>query len=76
MTTESYAQGELEPALLEETIGDNFARTAAPFPDREALVEVASGRRWTWAELDRDVDALARGLMAAGLVKGDRVGVW
>ncbi|MGZ4447978.1 MAG: AMP-binding protein, partial [Nocardioides sp.] len=76
MTTESYAQGELEPALLEETIGDNFARTAATFPDREALVEVASGRRWTWAELDRDVDALARGLMAAGVVKGDRVGVW
>ena len=33
-------------------------------------------RRWTWAELDRDVDALARGLMAAGLGKGDRVGIW
>ncbi len=37
---------------------------------------MASGRRWTWAELDRDVDALARGLMAAGLGKGDRVGIW
>ena len=44
--------------------------------DREALVEVATGRRWTWAELDRDVDALARGLLAAGLEKGDRVGIW
>ena len=73
---ESYAKGETTPALLEETIGANFERTAAAHADREALVEVASGRRWTWAELERDVDALARGLMAAGLGKGDRVGIW
>ncbi len=72
----SYAQGETTPPLLEETIGANFARTVAAHPDREALVEVASGRRWTWAELDRDVDALARGLMAAGVEKGQRVGIW
>jgi fatty-acyl-CoA synthase len=72
----AYAQGELAPPLLEETIGANFARTAAAYADREALVEMASGRRWTWAELDRDVTALARGLMAAGLEKGDRVGIW
>ena len=72
----SYAAGELEPVLLEETIGANFERTAAAHPDREALVEVASGRRWTWAELDRDVDALAVGLIRAGIGKGDRVGIW
>jgi fatty-acyl-CoA synthase len=73
---ESYAAGEASPALLEETIGANFERTVAAYPDREALVEVATGRRWTWAELDRDVDALARGLIAAGLGKGDRAGIW
>jgi fatty-acyl-CoA synthase len=73
---ESYAAGELEPPLLEETIGANFERTVAAHRDREALVEVASGRRWTWAELDRDVNALARGLMAAGMRSGDRVGIW
>lgn len=73
---ESYAAGELEPALLEETIGANFERTVAAHADGEALVEVASGRRWTWAELDRDVDALARGLIAAGVEKGHRVGIW
>src|SRR3954449_5090331 len=72
---ESYAVGELEPPLLEETIGASFERTVAAHPDREALVEVASGRRWSWAELDRDVDALARGLVAAGIEKGDRVGI-
>jgi fatty-acyl-CoA synthase len=73
---ESYAAGELAPPLLEETIGANFERTVADHSAREALVEIASGRRWTWAELDRDVDELARGLVAAGLEKGDRVGIW
>jgi fatty-acyl-CoA synthase len=70
------ARGETTPALLEETIGANLEATVARHPDREALVEVASGRRWTWAELDSDVDALARGLIAAGVAKGDRVGIW
>ena len=73
---ESYAAGETTTPLLEETIGANLARTAARFPDHEALVEVATGRRWTWAELDHDIDALARGLLAAGLAKGDRAGIW
>ncbi len=68
--------GGTSPDLLDETIGRNFARTVAAHPDREALVEVATGRRWTWAELDRDVDDLARGLVAAGLEKGDRLGIW
>jgi fatty-acyl-CoA synthase len=73
---ESYDRGETSPPLLEETIGANFERTVRAFGDREALVEVASGRRWTYAELDRDVNALGRGLIAADIAKGDRVGVW
>src|SRR4051812_22224933 len=72
----SSARGEVEPRLLEETIGTSFARTAERYAEREALVEVATGRRWTWAELERDVEALARGLIAAGLQKGDRLGIW
>jgi fatty-acyl-CoA synthase len=73
---ESSAKGEQEPALLDETIGANLERTAARFADREAMVDVASGRRWTWRQLDEDVDRLARGLIAAGVEKGDRVGIW
>ncbi|CAB4938808.1 unannotated protein [freshwater metagenome] len=73
---DSFAQGETTPALLEETIGASLARTVAAYADREALVECASGRRWTWAELDRDVAALARGLIGAGIEAGDRVGIW
>jgi fatty-acyl-CoA synthase len=73
---ESYAAGETTPPLIEETIGANLERIVREHGEREALVEVASGRRWTYAELDRDVNALARGLIGAGLAKGDRVGIW
>ena len=73
---ESYAKGESEPALLQETIGANLERTVAAHPDGEALVEYGTGLRWTWREFDRDVDQVARGLIAAGIEKGDRVGIW
>lgn len=75
-TLSSIAAGETTPPLLEETIGANFERTVAAYGDREALVEVLTGRRWTYAELDRDVDALAIGLLRAGITKGDRVAIW
>ncbi|MDQ6523067.1 AMP-binding protein [Nocardioides sp. LHD-245] len=74
--TESYAAGETTTPLLDETIGANLERTVARWPDREALVEVASGRRWTWREFDRAVDEAARGLIGLGIAKGDRVGMW
>src|SRR3546814_13191663 len=61
---ESLARGETDVPLLEETIGATLARTVAAHPDREALVEVASGSRWTWREFDADVDRLARALRA------------
>ncbi|MFJ3201328.1 AMP-binding protein [Streptomyces sp. NPDC086989] len=62
--------------LLGDTIGENLDRTVRRFPGRDALVDLASGRRWTYAELAADVDALALGLLDLGIVKGDRVGIW
>ncbi|MFC4031063.1 AMP-binding protein [Streptomyces polygonati] len=62
--------------MLGDTIGRNLDRAIAAHPDREALVDVASGRRWTYAEFGRAVDDVARGLAARGVVKGDRVGIW
>ncbi len=76
MTEPSYAKGPNEPPLLEETIGANLERIAAEHGDNDALVERMSGRRWSYAELNADVDALARGLMAADVAKGDRIGIW
>jgi len=72
----SYASGTSDVPLLGETIGDNFDRTVAADPNREALVEVPTGRRWTYAQLRADVDALALGLLGDGVAKGDRVGIW
>ncbi|MHC6629740.1 AMP-binding protein [Streptomyces globosus] len=72
----SYASGACEVPLLGDTIGENLDRTVRRFPDRDALVETTTGRRWTYAEFGADVDALALGLLGLGIAKGDRVGIW
>jgi fatty-acyl-CoA synthase len=72
----SYAHGTGDTPLLGDTIGGNLARTVERFPDREALVDVESGRRWTYAEFGAAVDELARALLASGVQRGDRVGIW
>ena len=72
----SYASGACAAPLLGETIGENLERTAARYPGREALVDVAAGRRWTYAELDVAVNEVALGLLAMGIAKGERVGIW
>ena len=72
----SYSHGASPDPLLGETIGDNLRRIAAQHPGREVLVDVPSGRRWTYAQFDADTDTLARGLIGAGIEAGDRVGIW
>jgi fatty-acyl-CoA synthase len=72
----SYSNGPSVQPLIGETIGANLDATTAAFGAREALVDVPSGRRWTYAQLNADVDALAGGLLAAGVAAGDRVGIW
>jgi fatty-acyl-CoA synthase len=72
----SYSHGVSSQALIGETIGGNLRRVAARFGDREAMVDVPSGRRWTYRQLDADTDTLARGLLAAGIETGERVGIW
>jgi fatty-acyl-CoA synthase len=72
----SYSNGASAVPLLGETIGDNLRRVAATYPDAEALVDVPTGRRWTYAQFDADTDTLARGLIATGIAAGERVGIW
>ncbi|MEU3828508.1 AMP-binding protein [Streptomyces sp. NPDC029080] len=72
----SYSHGTGTTALLGDTIGANLDRAVAAWPDREALVDVPSGRRWTYAAFGADVDRLAHALLASGVGKGDRVGIW
>jgi len=72
----SYSSGESATALLGDTIGGNFDATVRAFGGREALVDRAAGRRWTYSELAADVDALALALFELGIGQGDRVGIW
>ncbi|WP_436776181.1 AMP-binding protein [Yinghuangia sp. YIM S09857] len=72
----SYASGPTDSPLLDETIGANFARTVAAYPDRTALVDRAAGTAYTYRELAAAVDAFALGLLARGIRPGDRVGIW
>ena len=72
----AYTNGVTDTPLLGETIGANLERTAQRFGDREALVSRHQGLRYTYAEFDAEVDRVARGLLALGLEKGERVGIW
>ncbi|MFF9910008.1 AMP-binding protein [Streptomyces sp. NPDC013457] len=72
----SYAHGASPIPLLGDTIGANLDRAVATWPEREALVDVATGRRWTYARFGADVERLADALLGSGVAKGDRVGIW
>ena len=72
----SYARGPQPSPLLVETIGDNLARTVAAHPDRPALISRHQDVRLTYSQLDAEIDRIARALIAAGLERGDRVGLW
>ena len=72
----SYDSGSATEQLLGQTIGEALAATVARVPDRDAIVDVPTGRRWTYADLARDVERAALGLLALGVAKGDRVGIW
>jgi fatty-acyl-CoA synthase len=76
MPEPSYVNGAGGVPLLGETIFQNLRRTAARFGDREALVAAHQDHRSTYAELVEECETVARGLMARGVVKGDRVGIW
>ena len=72
----SYVHGAMDLPLLGETIGQNLDRTASRFPDTEALVVRSQGVRWTYRELVARAEAFAAGLLALGIKRGDRVGIW
>ena len=61
------------PGSDASNVADLLARAAAESPDKVGLVEAASGRRVTWAELDAEVSRAAHGLSGMGLVAGYRV---
>ena len=76
MSARSYTSGTSDVPLLGLTIGDCFDQTVARYPDHEALVSRHQGLRYTYRQLQAEVDRCARALMALGVAKGQRLGIW
>lgn len=76
MTAPSHARGPMDVPLIETTIGEALEAAARQWGDHVALVSRHQGLRFTWAELDAEVDRVACGLLDRGVGKGDRVGIW
>jgi fatty-acyl-CoA synthase len=75
-TALSYVSGTSEAPLLGVTIGAQFDRIVARWPDRPGLIVRQQRIRWTWRELAARVDACAAGFLGLGLEPGDRLGIW
>ena len=65
-----------EETVRDVTLGTLLDETVERSPDSDAIVYVDRDYRQTWAEFSETVDRVAKGLMAMGIVRGDRVAVW
>lgn len=74
--TQSHVRGASDMPLIELTIGATLDQAAARWGDHEAVVVRHQAVRWTYAALQKRVDAFAAGLLALGLRPGDRIGIW
>jgi fatty-acyl-CoA synthase len=72
----SYTSGTSDVPLLGLTIGDLFDQTVARFPDHPALIVRHQGIRWSYRELQAQVNRCAKALLQLGIQKGERVGIW
>ncbi|XP_076122637.1 medium-chain acyl-CoA ligase ACSF2, mitochondrial-like [Alosa pseudoharengus] len=72
----SYVHGTSSLPLLPLTVGQSLQNAAEKWPEREAVVFPKSGIRKTFSQFQQDVDQAAAGLLALGLKKGDRLGIW
>ncbi len=72
----SYSHGSSSTPLIGLTIPDYLDRIAAQYPNNEALVDVPSGQRWTYAQFRDDCRRVAKSLMHLGINRGDRVAIW
>jgi fatty-acyl-CoA synthase len=72
----SWVCGADDVPLCRRTIGEVFDDSVARHGTALALVSIHQGRRFSYAELGLEVDAVAAGLRAIGVARGDRVGLW
>ena len=74
--TLSYACGISDIPLKGETISQNLRQIAAKFPERTALISEYQQYRANYSEFLEQVEQVAKALMAHGIRRGDRVGIW
>ncbi len=72
----SYVHGTGTTPLLADTIGAALNTAAARWADRDALISCHQQLRYSYAQLRQEADRVARALMALGVQRGDRVGIW
>jgi acyl-coA synthetase family member 2 len=72
----AYTHGASSVALLGETIDENLKKTVTKYADQEALICSHQNYRATYKEFYDQVVEVAKGLIALGVKRGERVGVW
>ncbi|MEY2469369.1 MAG: hypothetical protein QOF21_2067 [Actinomycetota bacterium] len=76
MSKLAYTAGPVDDSVLNVTVGGALREAAAKWGDAEALVSRHQDIRLSWNELDAAADEAARGLLALGIERGDRIGIW
>ena len=76
MTGQSYAKGPTDSPLIDGTIGRALEDAASKWGGELALSSRHQDIRWIWAQLNAEVNRVATGLLAQGIGKGDRIGIW
>jgi fatty-acyl-CoA synthase len=72
----AHVRGDTDAPLSQQTIPALLASTVARFGSRPAVLFREQGIAWTWREFATVVDEMAAGLLALGLQRGDRAGIW
>ncbi|MDD5768440.1 MAG: AMP-binding protein, partial [Methanothrix sp.] len=72
----SYAFMGSEKPLIGKTIPDMFDEITEKYPDNDAIVSIHQGLRYTYRELQKEINCAAKGFLALGLKKGDRLAIW
>ncbi|MCQ2602890.1 MAG: AMP-binding protein, partial [Clostridia bacterium] len=62
--------------MIEKTLGDVIRDLAKKYPDKQAIKYTTNPYERTWREFDEETDKVAKGLMAIGVKKGDKVAIW